>query len=296
MGPYHPQNLCTCCGMCNLMKGYRSMRGFVEAARHIATHRGGRGDFGRYPHRFRNNTSRRSRSAYITQSSTHTKTHALTNEAFARIVARPCRYCGKQSDPPRHHNGLDRVNNDTRVYTEDSCDSCCGDCNVMKYTHSEADFIEHCCRVAHHNVGVDTFVGDEADCEGVCEGEDVGGDHLVESLRCYPQENLGNLSAMNGPIVGGNSADGVDDDTKDPAVLAWDTWTDPDAADEEQSESNLQMEHSDGQEGEHEDGIGLRRAVPARNPHGYELCSDANCKAAEADDPFAGFRFGGDTS
>ena len=163
MGPFHPANVATACAMCNLMKGYRSVRGYVEACRHVATHRGGGWDFGRYPNRFRDNVSKRSRSCYITASSTHSKTHALSNEVFARIVARPCRYCGKASDPPRHHNGLDRIDSSVRVYTEESCDSCCGDCNIMKYTHSEADFIACCVRVATHNVGRDEFPGDVAD-------------------------------------------------------------------------------------------------------------------------------------
>ena len=162
MGPFHTANLAPACGTCNLMKGFRSVRGYVEACRHIATHRS-QFDYGRYPHRFRNNTSRRCRSAYISASSTHSKTHALSNEAFARLVARPCRYCGKASDPPRHHNGLDRLDSSVRVYTEESCDSCCGDCNVMKYTWSEEVFLAHCVKVAQFNVGRDAFPGAEAE-------------------------------------------------------------------------------------------------------------------------------------
>jgi hypothetical protein len=69
MGPYHPDNLASACSFCNLAKGFRSVRGYVEACRHIATHRGGAESFGLYPHRFRNNTSRRSRSSYISASS-----------------------------------------------------------------------------------------------------------------------------------------------------------------------------------------------------------------------------------
>ncbi|EOD29828.1 hypothetical protein EMIHUDRAFT_233380 [Emiliania huxleyi CCMP1516] len=146
-GPSSPGH-CTC----NLMKGARRIRGYVEACRHIATHRGGH-DYGRYPHRFRNNTSKRSRSSYVTASSTHSKTHALSNESFNAITARPCHYCGKESDPPRHHNGLDRLDSSLRVYTEESVVSCCGDCNVMKYTYSEADFLAHVQRVADANTG-----------------------------------------------------------------------------------------------------------------------------------------------
>ena len=58
---YHADNLATACGMCNLMKGARRIKGYVEACRHIASHRAGF-DYGRYPGRFRNNTSKRSRS------------------------------------------------------------------------------------------------------------------------------------------------------------------------------------------------------------------------------------------
>ena len=111
-----------------------------------------------------------------------------------------CRYCGKASDPPRHHNGLDRIDSSVRIagrargtavhtqphsrrtrsannaarthgarahtvhtqrasithmvhtqvrlYTEQTCDSCCGDCNIMKYTWSEEIFLAHCLAVA----------------------------------------------------------------------------------------------------------------------------------------------------
>lgn len=178
MGPFAAANLATACATCNLMKGARRVRGFVEACRHIATHRGG-ADYGRYPHRFRNNTSKRSRSCYITASTTHTKTHALSNEAFNRIVSEPCRYCGKRSDPPNHHNGLDRLDSSHRVYTEDSCVSCCGDCNVMKYTHAEHVFLEHAEAVAKHNVGRDEF---PADAEGAGEGEAGEGEAGAEEV------------------------------------------------------------------------------------------------------------------
>ena len=80
MGPFCKENTTTACGVCNLMKGARSIQSCVEAARHIATYRGkhiknGGEDFGLYPKRFRHNISKRSRSSYITKSSTHQKTH-----------------------------------------------------------------------------------------------------------------------------------------------------------------------------------------------------------------------------
>jgi len=107
--------------------------------------------FNLYPHRFRNNISKRSRSSYISKSSTHTKTHALTNETFNLITSKPCHYCGKKSNPsgiPPHHNGLDRLDSDERVYSEDTVVSCCGDCNIMKFTHTEKVFLKHVWSVA----------------------------------------------------------------------------------------------------------------------------------------------------
>lgn len=176
MGPFCEENLAPACGMCNLMKGPRKPHQFVEAARHIATHRAaslrrhGLSStsppnpgaplelFGFYPHRFRNNISKRSRSNYITMSTTHTKTHSMTNEEFNRITAGPCHYCGKEPQPdadPPHFNGLDRLDSDERIYSAATVVACCGDCNVMKYTHSEEVFLQHCLKVARFNAGVD---------------------------------------------------------------------------------------------------------------------------------------------
>ena len=57
----------------------------------------------------------------------------------------PCHYCGKRSDPPTHHNGLDRLDSANRVYAVGTVVSCCGDCNVMKYTHSEEARLQSVC-------------------------------------------------------------------------------------------------------------------------------------------------------
>ena len=230
MGPFARDNLAPACGVCNLMKGYRKVRGFVEACRHIATVRGRAGDFGRYPQRFRNNTSRRSRSAYITASSTHTKTHALSNEAFGQIVAMPCHYCGKESDPDGtktgevHHNGLDRLDSSCRVYTVESCVSCCGDCNVMKYTHSEAFFLSHCLKVARHNQGTNAFVGDaqEGDDE-----EDPGRAPLIETAPAGPLPVDGD---------GDTAGTGVHEQAKidEAQIVPWDEWGEPEEAELEE--------------------------------------------------------------
>ncbi|KAJ8613250.1 hypothetical protein CTAYLR_004515 [Chrysophaeum taylorii] len=172
MGPFSRANVVAACATCNRMKGARTVASFVEACRTIATHRSDR-DFGSYPERFRDNVSRRSRSAYITLSSTHTKTHALTNHQFNNIVKNPCHYCGKPHKPPGHFNGLDRLDSDDRVYAQHSVVACCGDCNIMKYKHSENFFIDHCVKVATHHLGVvfDQDPADDDDDDGR-DGED----------------------------------------------------------------------------------------------------------------------------
>ena len=158
MGPFSKINCVPACATCNLMKGPRRIPSFVEACRTIATHRG-LGAFGSYPNRFRDNTSKRSRSSYITLSSTHTKTHSLTNQQFNAIVAMPCAYCGKEPSDT-HHNGLDRIDSDDRVYRVDNVVSCCGDCNIMKYKHSLDFFLAHCLAVSLHHL--DTVFPDDS--------------------------------------------------------------------------------------------------------------------------------------
>jgi hypothetical protein len=175
MGPFCIENIQSACSMCNLMKGARKPRGYIESMRHIATYRKvgcdidssndqKKHDFGLYPHRFRNNISKRSRSSYITKSSTHTKTHSMTNEMFNEITSKPCHYCGKCSSPdtdPPHYNGLDRLDSNERVYSINTVVSCCGDCNVMNYTHSEDVFLNHALKVARHHENTKFIDGDE---------------------------------------------------------------------------------------------------------------------------------------
>ena len=122
-------------------------------------------DYGTYPNRFRNNISKRCRSSYITKSSTHTKTHCLTNEQFNLIVSMPCYYCGKISIPPTHYNGLDRVNNEDRVYHLSNVVSCCGDCNIMKYKHPIHKFLQHCVNVSEYHIDTVTNTDTGKDAE-----------------------------------------------------------------------------------------------------------------------------------
>merc|ERR1719265_1880333 len=60
MGPYSEGNTATACAHCNLAKGHHTQEAFIEICRHIATHHN-LGSFGRFPERFRNDISKKSR-------------------------------------------------------------------------------------------------------------------------------------------------------------------------------------------------------------------------------------------
>lgn len=153
MGPYCKENTAPACGTCNKAKANFLREEYVEFCRHIATHQGF-GVFGRFPERFKDNISKRTRSAYTKES----KTLALTNEQFTQIVNQPCYYCGKEYDPPRHYNGLDRLDSTVRVYTVESCVACCGTCNTKKYRMTVKEFLDQCRAVAEHWTKAETSV------------------------------------------------------------------------------------------------------------------------------------------
>ena len=46
-----------------------------------------------------------------------------------------------------------------------------GDCNIMKYTHSEELFLAHTLAVAVHNAGVEAWPGDAEESDGEEEEE-----------------------------------------------------------------------------------------------------------------------------
>mmetsp|Transcript_91017 Transcript_91017/g.199397 ORF Transcript_91017/g.199397 Transcript_91017/m.199397 type:complete len:617 (+) Transcript_91017:48-1898(+) len=164
MGPYSVGNTAPACATCNMIKGAHRLEHVRELCRHIATFRK-LGDFGSFPDRFVNNTSKRSRSAYLADH----KTHALTNAQFNKIVEQPCHYCGKEPQKGVHYNGLDRLDNSVRVYTESTCVSCCGTCNMAKGRHSEALFLSKCAEIARVAIELDGGEGLKPQDEGARE-------------------------------------------------------------------------------------------------------------------------------
>jgi hypothetical protein len=47
------------------------------------------------------------------------------------------------------------------IYSINTVVSCCGDCNVMNYTHSEDVFLNHALKVARHHENTKFIDGDE---------------------------------------------------------------------------------------------------------------------------------------
>jgi len=178
MGPYAEENLAAACAMCNLMKGHRRVRGYIECVRHIATNHTPGEDFGYHPQRFRDNVTKRARSGYISNSSRSFKTHAISNEEFNQIVSSKCFYCHKEPRTPKtlgpddrgHFNGLDRLDSSNRLYTTETVVACCGTCNIMKYRWPLDGFLEHCRKVARFNIGR-VFQDEDADDSEVAEDD-----------------------------------------------------------------------------------------------------------------------------
>eukprot|EP00457_Paulinella_chromatophora_P012447 gb/GEZN01012656.1/.p1 GENE.gb/GEZN01012656.1/~~gb/GEZN01012656.1/.p1 ORF type:complete len:354 (-),score=68.94 gb/GEZN01012656.1/:2-988(-) len=209
MGPFVPANVSPCCSSCNLMKGSHTARGFVEICCTIATYRGlGRdsiarkdcsawslpsdaspdstdGHFGHFPERFPDNTSKRYRSSYLTD----TKTYSLTNEEFREITSGPCYFCGKPSVEGKHQNGLDRLDSAIRVYSKESCVSCCGTCNVSKFRLSEQLFLAQCLKVARHTAALPCLPGEEQQqASEVEDNEDEGAEEEEGWMQALQDE------------------------------------------------------------------------------------------------------------
>lgn len=71
----------------------------------------------------------------------------LTVDEFNIFTSQPCVYCGSLSKI-----GIDRVNNN-QGYTKDNIQPCCTMCNMMKYTYSKEEFINHIKRIAKFQSG-----------------------------------------------------------------------------------------------------------------------------------------------
>ena len=74
---------------------------------------------------------------------------SLTREQFKELTQQKCFYCGIKPHNSLDHagsngkyiyNGIDRTDN-TKGYIIDNCITCCGDCNWMKKTYTQQEFL-----------------------------------------------------------------------------------------------------------------------------------------------------------
>ena len=84
----------------------------------------------------------------------------LSLDEFRVLTSSNCYYCGC---PPSSSfgraksygnyicNGVDRIDN-TKGYTLDNCVPCCKDCNYMKYTHTQEEFLSKIKEIYIHRI------------------------------------------------------------------------------------------------------------------------------------------------
>lgn len=80
---------------------------------------------------------------------------SLSKKIFKKITQEKCSYCGKKPSQIAKrkckylnstrwgiyiYNGIDRINNKIG-YTKNNCQACCKQCQTMKWTYSEKEFI-----------------------------------------------------------------------------------------------------------------------------------------------------------
>lgn len=70
----------------------------------------------------------------------------LEIEDFAKIVIKPCQYCGDSENK----RGIDRIDNE-KGYTKDNSAPCCKICNFMKRTMTVKEFLNHVNKIYSHN-------------------------------------------------------------------------------------------------------------------------------------------------
>ncbi len=135
---YEPDNVVTCCGMCNMMKCDWSLDDFIRAIVNVAAHQGA-GTVGAQDFAFDHEYGVMSYNNYEYRARKQNKAFELSREQYTQMTQHSrCVYCNRDG-----RCGIDRVDN-ARGYVEGNMAPCCSHCNYMKKDHSVADFVRHC--------------------------------------------------------------------------------------------------------------------------------------------------------
>lgn len=146
-GSYEKKNTVSCCKKCNFIKGSLDPETFIKRCQHISKYFNGNGILNKniWP-----DTNSSSFNSYLYRASKKELEFALTKEQFTKFTIEKCYYCGKEASNI-HNNGVDRKDNEIG-YIIENCVSCCSQCNYMKGSLIENEFIETCKKVSEYNL------------------------------------------------------------------------------------------------------------------------------------------------
>jgi hypothetical protein len=147
MGGYERKNTVSCCKNCNFIKGSLDPDTFIKRCQHISKHFGENGILNKdvWP-----DSKSSMYNNYLARAAKKDLEFALTKEQFTKFTTGKCYYCDKNTSKT-HKNGVDRKNNNSG-YIMSNCVSCCSQCNYMKGSLTEDEFIETCKRVSEYNL------------------------------------------------------------------------------------------------------------------------------------------------
>jgi len=105
----------------------------------------GRADKGKIRTKYDSSLPIRYRS-YLARANKKRLVFSLTVEQFEHLCKQPCVYCGLSS-----RITIDRKDS-SEGYHINNCQPCCFHCNIMKYTYSETEFLNHIRSVYIHSI------------------------------------------------------------------------------------------------------------------------------------------------
>lgn len=143
---YNEDNCVSSCSNCNMTKACLDALTFVQRCNHIASqHYPDEIEFNnKYLEAWPINAIIPCYNFYKYRAKKKDLEFDISFDDFSTLSLQPCYYC-KQKATNGH--GLDRINNNFN-YTKTNVVSCCSECNYMKGTKEQKDFLEKCKTVA----------------------------------------------------------------------------------------------------------------------------------------------------
>ena len=161
VGSYEKKNVVSCCKNCNFIKGSLDPETFIKRCQHISKRFGGNGTLNKdiWP-----NSNSVAYNRYFSRAAEKDLEFVLTKEQFIKFTLENCYYCNKENSES-HNNGIDRKDNKIG-YIIKNCVSCCRECNYMKGSLTEDEFIDTCKRISEYNLKNNVEIPKIYKCEG----------------------------------------------------------------------------------------------------------------------------------